>query len=110
MLVFTYYAAVLRLEDRTKYYFVDFPDKCIEADDPATLSDALKQLIETYVKHFHAVPPATGIAPMLYKVKKWLREQGLDPNVHFLSYQPVRAEFDDGYPNEVMRYLFTTRR
>lgn len=107
MAVFTYYAAYIRIKNKSFYYFVDFPTEQIETNDLDVVSDQLKRWVVDYLKHFRVAPPATGIAPMIYKVKKWLSEQGHNPNTCFLSYQPIRIQIKMSNEDGVMRYSFT---
>lgn len=106
MAVFTYYAAYIRIKNKSFYYFIDFPNDQIETDDLYTVRDHLKKLVMDYISHFRVAPVATGIAPMIYKVKKWLSEQGHNPNTCFLTYQPVRIQIDlDGSKQETYSFV-----
>lgn len=107
MAVLTYYAAYIRIKNRAFYYFIDFPEEQIETDDLYEVQDHLKTLVMNHIKHFRVAPTATGIAPMLYKVKKWLSEQGHNPVTCFLSYQPIRIQIDLNNANEPQKYSFT---
>lgn len=95
-----YYVALIQIGTQKFYYLVDFPNERIVAD-PAELRNRLRTLLIDFEKKYHTYPVATGIAPMIYKVKKWLWEQGCDPRTSFLSYHAVDVDIDKDSTSKV---------
>ena len=71
----TYYAVLLRCSDgAVRYWFYDFPQSPVSQD--THLHEYLKSLVLEYFNQYHTFPIATGIYPLLHKIKRLVNEGG----------------------------------
>lgn len=95
MTTFTYYAVLLKSpdEDKPYWWFIDFPQEKYNNLDIHELQHAFTKSLIAYLKSYRIAPMATGIVPLIYKVKKYLAEQGR-PVSDFLKYKKITINLD----------------
>ena len=91
---YTYYAVVIRRDAREYSWFLDFPQEGYFTTELSDLRRILRKLIIEHLKRYTTVPPATGLVPLIYKVKKLLAEQGI-PQDNFLRYISVTVNLNE---------------